>query len=284
MDYIRISLNFIVKGTLLLSLLLTGSCKNENLKVKKEFYSNGVLKCKFSYNSKNEIVGKYFEYFSNGNIKEISNYRNGRLNGQSINFYETGRIKSKATYKWGKQFDTTFFYFDTGLLEQYSIYDSKGNEKQIKFYYNNGNLKEIRSYIVDLGNVIYNKNFFESGKLNEDKSKFMEFLSVNKSNDSILVKFHGLEYANNDSITFNVIKNFNYEYVDEAPIIRSVKFLKNEKVSFKIKESDYINNKVNIVIVAYKWTSPRDYNIQEYKAQFSRGEKIPKDNINPIYK
>ena len=97
--------------------------------VKEEFYSNGKLKSRINYKSKNDggkLEGLYEFYYKNGQLKSKWNYKDGKRNGLYEFYYENGQLQSKWNYKDGKQDGLYEFYYENGQLM------SKGNYKDGK--------------------------------------------------------------------------------------------------------------------------------------------------------
>ena len=72
-------------------------------------------------------------YYENGNLEEIGNYVDNKLEGKVLQYYEDGKLEETGTYKNGK-IDGEYFHYDkVGKLV----------EKQI---YKNGNLISIEEF------------------------------------------------------------------------------------------------------------------------------------------
>lgn len=272
--------NKILPLILLLSIFFI-ACNSNNLKEKKEYYSNGAIKAKYFMDKKKNIHGKYYEYHKNGKLKAIRNYDKNKIHGLCLEFYLDGKIKSKATIVNSKEIDTTSYFYKTGFLEQYTVYDSKGNQLKDVFFYDNGKLKKIRTYFIGTGEINAYKEFFMTGELNEKTSSFLSFNSPKGDVNTISIKLHGMKYQNYDSVTVNFITDFNYKYSDEAHYLRRLKFYDEKQIEFKTKKSDFVKGKVNILIIAYKMISPQNLFVEEFEAQLKEGE-VSKDNLNPI--
>jgi antitoxin component YwqK of YwqJK toxin-antitoxin module len=83
---------------LLILLVLAVGCSRE---VKKEYYPDGNLKAVLNYKKgKLEGIAKY--YYENGNLKERVNYRKGKRERTGTVYYESGELKVEMTYEDGK--------------------------------------------------------------------------------------------------------------------------------------------------------------------------------------
>ena len=61
--------------------------------------------------------GMVVENYSDGKVKNIIYYKNGKRNGPAISIYESGRIKAQAHYKDGNPTGKGFYYFESGALK-----------------------------------------------------------------------------------------------------------------------------------------------------------------------
>jgi antitoxin component YwqK of YwqJK toxin-antitoxin module len=83
---------------LLILLVLAVGCSRE---VKKEYYPDGNLKAVLNY-KKGELEGIAKYYYENGNLKERVNYRKGKRERTGTAYYESGELKVEMTYEDGK--------------------------------------------------------------------------------------------------------------------------------------------------------------------------------------
>ncbi len=104
----------------------------------KEYYPNGVLRSiKEFKDGKNEGISR--EYYSNGRLAFVQTVRNGKINGPVKAYYENGRLKGEVHY--------------VDNLE----------EGVLKEYYDNGKVMEEVSYIR--GDIVNIKKFDREGNL-----------------------------------------------------------------------------------------------------------------------
>lgn len=111
------------------------------------YYSDGSLKeqTEYGFGKKNGIHCKYYK---NGQREFRVNYKDGSRHGTSYWYYENGQIKEKSNWLNGKEFGDAFFYYENGKLENYSSYDfERHNRYLIKFDSNGVKLKEEGSIL-----------------------------------------------------------------------------------------------------------------------------------------
>jgi antitoxin component YwqK of YwqJK toxin-antitoxin module len=72
-------------------------------KINKEEYFDleGNKLYEYHFNSLGNYEGKQYEWYKNGNLKRISNYKNSKLNGKDSYYDENGNIKYALNYKNG---------------------------------------------------------------------------------------------------------------------------------------------------------------------------------------
>ena len=84
--------------------------------------------------------GKWIEFYKNGNIKSIINWKNGRLDGKYIIYENNGMKSTEATYKEGKENGEYFLYYSNGSYRTKGAY-SMGKPIGVWEYYDeNGKL------------------------------------------------------------------------------------------------------------------------------------------------
>jgi antitoxin component YwqK of YwqJK toxin-antitoxin module len=86
----------------------------------KIFYSNGVIKSLEIYcNGKLQDSARY--YFPNGKIERKVLYKNGVMNGRSFNYYPNGNVLEIICANLG-DIDTLYFYSEQGILAREILY------------------------------------------------------------------------------------------------------------------------------------------------------------------
>lgn len=85
-------------------------------------------------------TGLVREYYSNGNIKEEVEYKEGYKNGYSKEYSRDGYLKEESEYKKGKVDGVRKLYYDSGKLQIYQEWKNDELNGKSKHYYENGNL------------------------------------------------------------------------------------------------------------------------------------------------
>ena len=83
------------------------------------YYESGKLKSRMTDTGDK---GKLEGYYENGNLEEIGNYVDNKLEGKVLQYYEDGKLEETGTYKNGK-IDGEYFHYDkVGKLVEKQIY------------------------------------------------------------------------------------------------------------------------------------------------------------------
>jgi len=86
-------------------------------KVEKEYYTNGKLKSVLNY-KKGQLEGIALYYHENGNLKERVNYRKGKRERTGTTYYESGKLKEEITYEDGEPVLVKVFDENGDLLSE----------------------------------------------------------------------------------------------------------------------------------------------------------------------
>ncbi len=153
------------------------------------FYANGQIKNIGYTNNGINKYGVWKRYYENGQLEEITNYKEGKEDGRWEKYYENGQIKTEGQYvegdrdgkfiwykKDGKiknateyKHDSPFImgewrYFANGQLQSVELYQ-RDSLVEWKYYYKNGQLKELRQYHKKRIRTGEWKYYYKSGEL-----------------------------------------------------------------------------------------------------------------------
>lgn len=126
-------------GFLMITLVLSLT-KCQNKEVRKEYYDNGQIRLKASYQD-GQLNGTTKLYFKNGDLKKVENYKDGKPHGEMKKYYKNGQVKVKGKFKHGKQTGIIKWYYKNGQIKKINEYKNDRLEGKIKQYYRNGQLK-----------------------------------------------------------------------------------------------------------------------------------------------
>jgi len=164
----------------------------------KGYYSNGKL----AYIKEFKIlkgkapiqVGKYIEYYKNGNIKVQGNYKDGKREGEFKTFLRNGKSAGSVFYKDGKIIKSTLVNsmkdnasfciltdinynlnshkivtdeLPNQLLKQYFIFNKNGLlDGESREYYEEGNIKSISPFKNNIPDGIF-ISYYQNGNIKE---------------------------------------------------------------------------------------------------------------------
>lgn len=128
-----------------------------------EYYSNGVLKSVMPYKN-GKINGIVTAYFANGILRSTTEYTNGTINGNMTEYYVNNAIKSTATYTNGKMNGTATTYYYSGIIESTKNYSNGEITGLSKNYDENGKLKSTR---IVVNNKTFSSYYGTTGILEE---------------------------------------------------------------------------------------------------------------------
>ena len=140
--------SFYERGGAYPSIVKIFSEKSDTASVK--FYNKSRVKTKGKMIGRKR-VGKWIYYFSDGRtLFSEENYKDGKLDGVLKNYYINGKVTEISEYKEGKRHGSSKIYTEEGIL----IEDVN---------YVNGNLEGEGTY-YDLKGVIKEKGMYKDGK------------------------------------------------------------------------------------------------------------------------
>ena len=148
-----------------------------------EFYDNGqvekIYKCIDS-----KICGLYIEYYSNGEYKEICNFKEGIRHGTCYLFHENGKKKEESSYIDNKLHGTNIEYTREGNIYRYQVFNLGKNNGPCYVYYKNDDKINFIIYYNDPG---------DSGKI-ENYNKNKQLVSIhffkNHKKDGLCLKYY----------------------------------------------------------------------------------------------
>lgn len=133
------------------------------LDIRTEYFPDGKVKVKATYNKDNKPEGVWREYTEEGEIEKSYIYKNGVVIGEGIiteqgemngpwkEYYINRVLKGEGLYDHDVKVGPWIFYHRNGETEQTGIYDSLGRlEGSWKWYYSSGILQRKENYKTGL--------------------------------------------------------------------------------------------------------------------------------------
>ena len=165
-----------VKPLLLISLCILTSCSNK----KEKYDSNGNTIAEYELVN-GKISGEYKEFYSDGKLKAIHNYRNG-IKIDSSTYYKAD--KELILIKKYLQKDTIYEKeFKDNVLISEGKYLSNNQLGEWKYYRQNGKLEKIIEYVNLCGHQYTNQGWYfdENGKFDSGKGNYFEIFKLKKT-------------------------------------------------------------------------------------------------------
>jgi len=108
-----------------------------------------------------ERDGVAFEYYENGDVKQLTNYQAGKLHGSDKTFYQDGKVLCQKEFKDGKLEGMVSQFYPNGKPKIEMFYINNTPHGDAKYYSEDGTLKQITTY--RLGRVLNIKKYGEAG-------------------------------------------------------------------------------------------------------------------------
>ena len=91
--------------------------------------------------------GLYKIYFNNDSLWQIGSFRSDTLIGKWLDYFPNGQLKQELYFEKGKLEDTSYSYYESGGKYQINVYKKDFLNGCCKTYYENGFLKSENFYL-----------------------------------------------------------------------------------------------------------------------------------------
>lgn len=156
---------FLIHLILVGELTLLLGCENKDLR--KEFYSDGALKAIAEY-KENVQDGERIDYYEDGTIKSKSHWKNGEQHGLAVFYFPSGAIESKSEWRDGQLNGYSEDYYENGELQRYGYYKDGLEMGNYKLYYPSGEIMQEGSYRNGIRHG-EQKVYYRNGKIKTKK-------------------------------------------------------------------------------------------------------------------
>ena len=202
-------------------------------------FNNLSVVCNYKNGKKN---GKYESFYygktnTNGNYRQIANYVDDLIQGESISYFESGAIATKCNYINSIIEGESIIYYQpengfNGQPKYVCNYKNGKIEGEYKMYWINGELKEIVNYIIKNNNsykIGDEKQYYSNGQL---ASICTHIIDENNSEQyGQVIEYH---YNGKVKATYNII-NDEYdgiyeEFDEQGELIEFSEYIKGKRV------------------------------------------------------
>ena len=87
-----------------------------------------------------------YEYYSNGQISEEVNYKDGKKNGKQTVWYSNGQIMLEKNYKDDKRYGKSTMWYSNGQIGRESNYKNEKLDGKWTNWYENGQIEKKTNY------------------------------------------------------------------------------------------------------------------------------------------
>jgi len=118
------------------------------------YYGNNLVRDS-AYSENNKQQGIYKQWFENGKIAQITEWKDNLQNGNQVYFYENGQLRGKEFWINGKIDGYVKHYYPNGKVK-YEDYFINGERHGLRIdYYDNGKIKSEQSFINGIADGIF---------------------------------------------------------------------------------------------------------------------------------
>lgn len=135
-----------------------GTCYTEEQKIEEGKYTE------------NRKIGKWIDYYCNGNLKSTLTFQNGRPDGYAIMYHENGKISEEGNWKNNRWTGPYKLYYENGQPQHEFNFNTTGKrEGPVKYFYENGQLA-IEGNFVNGKEIGVIKEYHENGDVKAEKT------------------------------------------------------------------------------------------------------------------
>ncbi len=117
----------------------------------------------------NRKIGKWLEYYCNGNMKNQLTFQNGRPDGYAVMYHENGKISEEGNWKNNRWNGPYKLYYENGHPQhEFSFNPSGKRQGPVKYYYENGQIA-IEATFVNGKETGIVREYYENGDLKAEK-------------------------------------------------------------------------------------------------------------------
>lgn len=139
---------------------------NKHLKTVYTFFQSGLLERIQEFDSTGGVTGKYCEYYDNGKLRIVGDYKDGLRIGERLYYYKTGSLLQKLNYKNGLKDGEYKIFYENGQLQEIGSFKEGLSDGYIIGYYENGIIDFIYYFLNNKACGTWYE-YYENGKIKQ---------------------------------------------------------------------------------------------------------------------
>ncbi len=118
----------------------------------------------------NKKIGKWLEYYCNGNMKNQLTFQGGRPDGYAIMYHENGKISEEGNWKNNRWVGNYKLYYENGQVQHQFVFNPSGKREGPQTYYHENGQVAIEGTFANGKETGVIKEYHENGDLKAEKT------------------------------------------------------------------------------------------------------------------
>ncbi len=118
----------------------------------------------------NKKIGKWLEYYCNGNMKNQLTFQSGRPDGYAIMYHENGKISEEGNWKNNRWTGAYKLYYENGQVQHQFVFNPSGKREGPQVYFHENGQVAIEGNFANGKEAGVIKEFHENGDLKAEKT------------------------------------------------------------------------------------------------------------------
>ena len=186
-----------------------------------------------------------WEFFEDGVLSSIGNYRDGELEGEYIEYHSNGMVASRHSNSEGSAEDPGSKYYVHGVLADSGLYRGGDKQGEWRSYYPDGSLSSVGWY--EDGKVYgFNESYWPNGNIKEEWLYEEDRLNGLISYDTLGSPIDTSKLSHGDGLLTGYYSNgkpsLEYEIINGGTHGRSATYYPNEQIQLKVNQLSNSNH------------------------------------------
>ena len=118
----------------------------------------------------NRKIGKWVEYYCNGNMKNKITYTNGRPDGYAVMYHENGKISEEGNWKSNRWVGNYKLYYENGQVQHQFVFNQNGKRDGSQTYFYENGQKAVEGTFANGKESGVIKEYYENGDIKAEKN------------------------------------------------------------------------------------------------------------------